>query len=134
MEFKKESQDYEASINMIPLIDIMLVLLIIFMITAPVLKYSFDVDVPSVQTSQPTEQTEDIPLIVINKANEIRINGLVLKNYDELKRYASELKRKEILIEADKSVSYGIVVKVMDILKQAGVEKIGLVTQKEKEL
>lgn len=134
MEFKKESQDYEASINMIPLIDIMLVLLIIFMITAPVLKYSFDVDVPSAQTSQSTEQTEDIPLIVINKANEIRINGLVLKNYDELEKYVSELKRKEILIEADKSVSYGIVVKVMDILKQAGVEKIGLVTQKEKEL
>lgn len=134
MEFKKDSQDYEASINMIPLIDIMLVLLIIFMITAPVLKYSFDVDVPSAQTSQATEQTEDIPLIVINKLNEIRINGLVLKNYDELKKYVSELKRKEILIEADKSISYGIIVKVMDILKQAGVEKIGLVTQKEKEL
>ncbi|GBD03631.1 Biopolymer transport protein ExbD [bacterium HR19] len=134
MEFKKDSQDYEASINMIPLIDIMLVLLIIFMITAPVLKYSFDVDVPSAQTSQATEQTEDIPLIVINKLNEIRINGLVLKNYDELKKYVSELKRKEILIEAEKSISYGIIVKVMDILKQAGVEKIGLVTQKEKEL
>ena len=133
MEFKTKQDDFEASINMIPLIDIMLVLLIIFMIAAPVLKYSFEVNTPEATSSTPTEQTEDTPIITITKDEKIRLNGIVISSLYELQNYLEKLKPKEILVEADKSVRYGFVISIMDVIKQQGIEKVGLVTQKKSE-
>ncbi len=133
MEFRRADSDadFEASPNVIPLVDIMLVLLIIFMITAPVLKHSFEVDLPRAESPVLTEQTEDIPIITISRDGKITVNGLYIRSTAELENVLAQLKKKEVAIEADKNVKYEVVIEVMDTIKKVGIERIGLVTQQK---
>ncbi len=133
MEFRRADSDadFEASPNVIPLVDIMLVLLIIFMITAPVLKHSFEVDLPRAESPVLTEQTEDIPIITISRDGRIAVNGLYIRSTAELENVLAQLKKKEVAIEADKNVKYEVVIEVMDTIKKIGIERIGLVTQQK---
>jgi len=132
MEFRRsEGEEFESGINIIPLVDIMLVLLIIFMITAPVLKHSFEVNLPETENTGPQEFSQNIPIISLRKDGVVKVNGVPLRNLEELYSYAKHLEKKEVLIEADKNLEYGYVVKIMDLLKGAGVERIGLVTEQK---
>ena len=131
MEFRDQGDDFEAGINIIPLVDIMLVLLIIFMITAPVLKHAFEVQVPETENTGQREFDQNIPVITLMKNRTVKVNGVKLRNLTELYSYAKHLGKKEVLIEADRNLEYGFVVKVMDILRGAGVEKIGLITEQK---
>lgn len=129
-----------AEINVVPYIDVTLVLLIIFMITTPMLQTGVQVDLPQAE-SAPVEQTENTPPIVVS----IKQNGQFYLKVDAQDdepmqvdainaRVIAVLEKKPstpVLINADNNVDYGKVVSVMAALKNAGVASVGLMTQSE---
>jgi biopolymer transport protein TolR len=116
-------------INVTPLIDVMLVLLVIFMVTAPLLTTGVHVDLPKVKSAP--MQTDDSKLLVIVTSDEHvylgkdEITGAV---DDRLKNNARLQTEKELYIQADENVKYGAVLRVMAAARAAGVEKLGMVT------
>ncbi|CAK8711926.1 MAG: protein TolR [Candidatus Electrothrix sp. AX5] len=120
-----------AEINVTPLVDVMLVLLIIFMVTAPMMTQGVDVDLPKT-TSKALRQQEKPIVVEINQDGKIYLGktemylGLVRQ---ELEKKPQEMKKEPIYLRADEKVPYGLVVQVMAQIKQAGFEKLGMVTQ-----
>jgi len=126
-----------SEINVVPYIDVMLVLLIIFMVTAPLLMQGVKVDLPQ-SPAQPMEEQDDEPLIV-----SIKTDGSYYLNLgkDQEKPVASEdvarkvaviLRNKPktaVLVWGDKNVPYGEVVNLMSVLQKAGAPSVGLVTE-----
>ena len=119
-----------SEINVTPLVDVMLVLLIVFMVSAPLMQQGVQVDLPKAQGQSLDEQQEPIVLVVsadrklmINK-NEIQFSDL--KN--KLSAIYQTKSSKEIFIQADQTVPYGFVAQVMASVKRAGISKVGLVT------
>lgn len=130
----KIGKDLQGEINVIPLVDIVLVILIIFMITAPLLTSGIEVELPKTKDI-PISQKESRPLkITITQEGKIKVYGeeIVLES---LISWIEEAKSKglikEVQIEADKNCPYGIVAKVLSELKRAGIEELGLLTQPE---
>jgi biopolymer transport protein TolR len=120
-----------SDINVTPLVDVILVLLIIFMVTAPMMQQGIDVDLPQT-TSQPIEGQEERLIITINAKREVFVNQekvdpLLLRR--RLERTAAAKLNKEVLLRADRSVPYGFVVQTMAEIKNAGIEKLGMVTE-----
>jgi len=120
-----------SDINVTPLVDVILVLLIIFMVTAPMMQQGIDVDLPQT-TSQPIEGQEERLVITINANREVFVNQekvdpLLLRR--RLERTAAAKLNKEVLLRADRSVPYGFVVQTMAEIKNAGIEKLGMVTE-----
>lgn len=119
-----------TEINMTPLIDTSLVLLIIFMLTAPFLDQGNEVNLPVAQGVR--FQQKEQPLIIhINKNKEILINNIKV-NKDNLEKRISLLlekrKDKDIFLKADKKLEYGYVSEIVSLIKQGGAQRIGLVT------
>jgi len=119
-----------SDINVTPLVDVMLVLLIIFMVTAPMMQQGIDVDLPQT-TAKPIPGQEERLIITINAKREIFINQekvdpLLLRR--RLERSSAAKLNKEVLLRADRSVPYGFVVQTMADIKNAGIEKLGMVT------
>jgi len=126
-----------AEINVVPYIDVMLVLLIIFMITAPIVQQGVKVELPKLSAnSLPPEQQEPV-ILTVSKNGDYYLNiGDDLKKpvSDEVvaRRIALVLKQKPqtpILVRGDKDVNYGSVTTAMVLLQSAGVEKVGLMTE-----
>lgn len=130
-----------AEINVVPYIDVMLVLLVIFMITAPMLTQGVKVELPLAKANV-IQEDNDLPLIVsIDKSGHYYLSteddGRVVLSQDNLLiRVKAELKlaemahkKKTLLVRGDKEVDYGKVVTLMALLKQVGIEKLGLMTQ-----
>ncbi|MCX7771360.1 MAG: ExbD/TolR family protein [Proteobacteria bacterium] len=117
-----------AEINVIPLVDIMLVLLIIFMITAPMLQQGIDVNLPKAK-GKSIEEGEKIN-IVLTKEGKIYVNNKISK-ISELQAMLSVLKESNptVLLKADKDVPYGLVAEVMGEIKASGIERIGMITE-----
>lgn len=125
-------------INMVPFIDVMLVLLIIFMVTAPLITPSV-IDLPSV--GKAAKQPDQIIQIVISKNDALELKVQDKSNSIQLTELASAVKRAQgardsaaaassaVVISADKSVKYESVVKVMDTLQRAGIQRVGLSVQ-----
>jgi biopolymer transport protein TolR len=122
-----------VDINVTSLVDVMMVLLIIFMITAPMLRSSINVVLPKAQTQDTTSQ-EGI-IVSITRDSFLYINGekIPTDKFDTIlmKKYIT-YNQKTILIEADTEVAYGIVVKVMDRIKRLGINQVGLIVDSEK--
>ncbi len=127
-----------AEMNVVPYIDVMLVLLIIFMITAPLLTQGIKVDLPKVAT-EPLSQdmTEQPPLILsVDKAGSFYLNiggdeKMPVAEEVVVERVSTVLRREPktaVLIKADKGVPYGRVVEGMVLLQQSGAEKVGFIT------
>lgn len=119
-----------SEINVTPFVDVMLVLLVIFMVTAPMMQSGFDVDLPQVKAK--TIQTNEKPLIVtISKDKKIEILDYEF-TLDRLKSKLEFISKgradKEIYLKADKTVPYGFVMEVMAEIKDAGYEKLGMIT------
>jgi biopolymer transport protein TolR len=119
-----------SEINVTPFVDVMLVLLVIFMVTAPMMQSGFDVDLPQVKAK--TIQTNEKPLIVtISKDKKIEILDYEF-TLDRLKSKLEFISQgradKEIYLKADKTVPYGFVMEVMAEIKDAGYEKLGMIT------
>ncbi len=126
-----------AEINVVPYIDVMLVLLIIFMITAPIVQQGVEVELPKLAAnSLPPEQQEPV-ILTVSKTGEYYLNvGDDLKKpvSDDIvsQRVALILKLKPqtpVLVRGDKDVNYGSVTTAMVLLQSAGVEKVGLMTE-----
>lgn len=119
-----------ADINVTPLVDVMLVLLIIFMVTAPMMTEGLEVNLP--ETTAKALRQDDKPIVITIKKNgaigidKIRGDRKLLRQ--ELGKLASQDTGKTILIKADKQVEYGLVVQVMADIKKAGFDNLGMVT------
>ncbi|MHB1348645.1 MAG: protein TolR [Desulfobulbaceae bacterium] len=124
-----------AEINVTPLVDVMLVLLIIFMVTAPMMTQGLEVELP--ETTAKAMRQEEEPLVVtLNKDGEIALGKIKVSNVqlrEQLGTMTDEAKKAPIYLHADKNVPYGEVVKIMADIKQAGFEKLGMVTQPDEE-
>lgn len=137
MEFKQSQSDSEddngamADINIVPLVDVMLVLLIIFMVTAPLSIGGINVDLPS-SKARSRDMAEDRVVLSINQKGEYFIEKMevpagVLDM--RLKELYQQREKKELYIRADKAVIYGRVVDAMSAAKLAGVTRISMLTQ-----
>jgi biopolymer transport protein TolR len=120
-----------SEINVTPLVDVMLVLLIIFMVTAPMLQQGIKVNLPQAR-AQSLKSEEEKLMITITKDERIYIN----KNpytLDELGKTLKALqaykKNRQVFLKADKDVPYGFVVRVMSEIKAAGIQELGMVTE-----
>lgn len=120
-----------AEINVIPLVDVVLVLLLIFMLTAPMMYRGIDVNLPR-STSKPTAVEERLVLtltkdrqLFVNERTQVTLPNLEIRLREILKDRAD----KTVFIKADKELSYGFVVETMDRIRKAGVEKVGMVTE-----
>jgi len=120
-----------SDINVTPFVDVMLVLLIIFMVTAPMMIQGVDVALPEV-TSQPLAAKTEPLMVSINKENQIYINDFKVEIDFLQEKLAKILKGRSdriVYLRADKSIAYGMVVLVMSEIKGAGIEKLGMVTE-----
>ena len=119
-----------TEINVTPLVDVMLVLLIIFMVTAPMMQQGLNVDLP--ETTNSGVPTADDPFIlVISKDGRISVGDTVLPTAnlsDKLKAIVSSRKNKQIYIQADKKTEYGVVAEVLAESRAAGIEAVNLIT------
>ena len=120
-----------ADINVTPLVDVMLVLLIIFMVTAPMMTQGLNVDLP--ETTAKALRQEEKPIIVtIDKDAAISINSVTLARasmVEELKKSYSVNKDQPVFLNASKQVPYGEVAKVMADIQSVGFDKIGMITK-----
>ena len=120
-----------SDINVTPMVDVMLVLLIIFMVTAPMMTQGLNVDLPET-TSKSLRQEEKPLILTINKDGEISINNVPLVRklmIQELEKNYRANKDQPLFLRADKNVPYGIVVGVMADIKAVGFDKIGMITK-----
>ena len=119
-----------SDINVTPLVDVMLVLLIIFMVTAPMLQQKVPVDLPRTDDTQVIEQSERQNVLVINAAGDIEFKGSTLP-LDTLEHNRLIEGMEEIYLYADRTLKYELVVQVMTKLKNAGVKKLNMVTDEQ---
>jgi biopolymer transport protein TolR len=122
---------FMSEINVTPFVDVMLVLLIIFMVTAPMMTQGLDVNLP--QTTAKSIKTQEDPLFMtINKKGEIFLEEHVIRLEDLEEKVKSIFKyrrEKELLLRADRDIPYGVVIKVIAAVKRAGIDKLGMVTE-----
>ena len=120
-----------ADINMVPLIDVMLVLLIIFMVAAPMLTTGMDVSLPETRTGSNLES--QVPVVTLAGDGKYRFEGDILTEDQlvaELKKRATGAARAQgVIVRGDQHVSYGKVVALMDIIREAGFTNVGLSSQ-----
>jgi biopolymer transport protein TolR len=128
-----------AEINVTPFVDVMLVLLIIFMVTAPLLQAGVEIDLPEAEA--PTLESEDpeLDMLTIETFGEVRLNDDLIKfgSQEELRRLLADKLSKRVVkpgqpedlfIQANREIPYGYVVGIMALLQELGVDKLGLVT------
>jgi len=122
-----------SEINVTPLVDVMLVLLIIFMVTAPMMTQGLDVDLPET-TAKALRQKEDPQVFTVDKDGKISLNGTEIPQAmvtHELSKLPEEMKEQPVYLRADRNVPYGLVVTLMSDIKAAGFDKLGMITQPE---
>lgn len=119
-----------ADINITPLVDVVLVLLIIFMVTAPVIQSGIDVSVPKTRTVK--EITEERMVITINKDQRVFLgnDGININEIGpRLRQKVRDPRHQSIFVRADENVPFGVFATVMDAVKQAGFANVSIVTQ-----
>lgn len=123
-----------SQINVTPLVDVVLVLLIIFMVTAPMFQEGIDVNLPKVKASGITAGDEPL-VITIDKGGNVYISNTRIAISELKAKLASIQRRKEkvVLIRADQDVPYGLVIKAMAEIREGGVERVGMITEPLKE-
>jgi len=127
---RKEIGTSLSEINITPLVDVMLVLLIIFMVTAPMMQSGIGVNLPQAETES-TPSEEGLTL-TITKDRYIHMEDSAVNQFlleQKLKEYFYGKEKKVVFLRADESLNYGFVIHVMDIIKKAGVEELGLVSE-----
>ncbi len=131
MAFEQESNESISQINITPFVDVMLVLLIIFMVTAPILQQGVNVDLPQVTAGPLTGKDEQL-VVVVTRDGKVQLNDNPLKVEELQKKLIAILQARpdrEVYLRADKNVPYGKVVEVMAAVRNAGVRRLGMVTE-----
>ena len=134
MAFQRQSNDpfdHLADINVTPLVDVMLVVLIIFMVTAPMLHQGISVALPKTATTNLQSTLEDPIVLSISRdglyyINETPVARGLLK--DRLRAILRGRKEKAVLLKADRGLSYGTVIETLDLLNRMGIESLGMIT------
>ena len=129
MIFERRRRRFLAEINVIPLVDVVLVLLIIFMVTAPMLHRGMDITLPTSESN--TIKPDERLVLTIESDRKVYLDNDVI-TVDQLRSRLLEAKARNasvsVYLRADRRVPYGTVVHVMDAVKLAGIEKMGMVT------
>jgi biopolymer transport protein ExbD len=124
----------KSDINVTPLVDVMLVLLIIMMIVAPLLQKGADVKMPSAANSSDKPETQDQTVVAIDKNDRFFVNGIPVRR-EELRVKVEDIlenkKERIILIKADEDAKYSAVMDAMDELRAGGIEDMGLITERK---
>jgi biopolymer transport protein TolR len=132
MQVGGPSGGIKSEINVTPLVDVMLVLLIIMMIVAPMLNRGVDLRRPMATNSIPKPQTQDQTVVAITANKTLYVDNVQVREGDLRQRVEEVLeskKEKIILISADEDVEYSAVMNAMDALREGGVEDMGLITE-----
>lgn len=127
---KRELGTSLSEINVTPFVDVMLVLLVIFMVTVPMMKSGISVNLPQAETE--SAPAEEGLTLTISRDKYIHLEKSIINIYlleGKLKEYFFGKDNKIVFIQADKDLPYGYVMKILDITKKAGVEVVGLITQ-----
>ena len=122
-------------INVTPFVDVMLVLLIIFMVTAPLMTQGVEVDLPVTKTVRNLPQDSDHLVLTVKKDGMLFLDEYAVEA-DKLEEHLKRLvagQKKQLFLRADAEVAYGLVVKVMGEIKAAGIDRLGIVAEPEKE-
>jgi biopolymer transport protein TolR len=122
---------FASQINVTPLVDVMLVLLVIFMVTAPMIQQGVEVSVPRVKASALPGKEEQF-VVSITRKQEIYLNDTRLgldQLTEKLQAIAVARPDREVFVRADEEVPYGTVIKAMAAIKAAGIENVGMVTE-----
>ena len=124
----------KADINVTPLVDVMLVLLIIMMLIAPMLQKGVDVKLPQAANSVDKPETQDQVVVAITAGRGMYVNGMPVRE-EELRQKVQDVletkKEKIVLIKGDEDAPYSTIMAVMDRLREAQIENIGLVTERK---
>ncbi|HSB36406.1 MAG TPA: biopolymer transporter ExbD [Thermoanaerobaculia bacterium] len=133
MAFRLEDETNALSdINVTPLVDVMLVLLVIFMVTAPLLQQGMEVQLPKAVSQNLPQKPEDPLILSITRGQVFYLNETPIPRRelaDRLKLILRNRKSKAVYLKADRNLTYGVVVETMDALNRIGVESLGMVTE-----
>jgi biopolymer transport protein TolR len=125
----------KSDINVTPLVDVMLVLLIIMMLVAPMLQQGVSVKLPTAQNTVDKPEVQGQTVIAIGRDKQFYLNAKAVQEGELASKVNEALenqREKIVLIKADEEVEYGAVMAAMDQLRQAGIEDIGLITERKK--
>jgi biopolymer transport protein TolR len=131
MAFEEQGGGTMSNINVTPLVDVMLVLLVIFMVTAPILQQGVNINLPKVKATALTGEEQQL-VVAVNRSGEIFLNDAAIPLPDLGPKLQAILKvrpDRQVFLRADQSVRYGEVMKVIAAVKGAGVERLGMVTE-----
>ncbi|MEI6207875.1 MAG: protein TolR [Desulfuromonadales bacterium] len=126
-----DNRSVMSEINVTPLVDVMLVLLVIFMVTAPMMQQGVQVNLPKADTKAMTPAEESV-VVTVDKSGKIFINKDEVPAGDLRSRLSAMFvsrAKKEVFLKADAGVPYGEVVRAMADIKGAGIERLGMVTE-----
>jgi len=126
--------EVNSDINVTPLVDVMLVLLIIFMVVTPMLQKGVDVQLPRAANTADKPDTQDQTVVAITADKRYYVNAIQLPEREVAGRVRDMLensKEKIVLVKADEDAPYSAVMSAMDSLREAGVENIGLITERK---
>lgn len=131
MSFTDRTGDSISQINVTPLVDVMLVLLVIFMVTAPILQQGISVNLPQVRASALTGEEAQL-VVAVTSRGKVFLNdtGMAVPDLQtKLRAIIREQPDRQVFLRADVSVPYGEVMKVIAAVKEAGVQRLGMVTE-----
>ncbi len=132
MAFEQYDEGSISHINVTPFVDVMLVLLVIFMVTAPILQQGVNVELPAVEAGPLVSDAEGQLVVVIDEEGRVHLNETLFDLValgEKLTAIAKMRAEQTIYLRADKDVAYGTVVAVMGAIRRAGITKLGMVTE-----
>jgi len=134
MDVGSSKGSLKADINVTPLVDVMLVLLIIMMLIAPMLQKGVAVNLPVAGNTVDKPDTQDQTVVAVDAQNQLWVNGIKYEKAEFAARVAAVLEDKKervVLIKGDTDAKYSAIMEAMDDLRKAGIEDIGLITERK---